>query len=323
MNGPVVVTGATGFIGTRLVRQLLADGARVRVLVRSPDRLSTDLRGRVEVVVGDVRDPRAVDQGVFGARTVLHLAALAKAWMPDPSAFTETNVYGVEHILDAVRRHRVERLVHVSTALTLSRPNQSRLATPYERSKLAGERLVEAYARNDGHAVIVHPTRVYGPGPLNDANGVTKMIDLYLRGLFRFRIADGGVRANYVHAADVARGIRLAAERGHSGAHYVLGGSENLSLAGFLRRVGELAGGRRRMVPVPRFVARGVGLAGELQGRLCGATSLTRGWVEVFLRDLPFDVEPARSDLGYAPRSLDRGLRETLTWLGAPGEEDV
>ena len=325
MNGPVVVTGATGFIGARLVRQLLADGASVRVLVRSPARLSRDVRGRVEVVVGDVRDPRAVDQGVRGARTVFHLAALAKAWMPDPSAFTETNMCGVQHILDAVRRHRVERLVHVSTALTLHRPDPSpsRIATPYERSKLAGERLVEAYARNDGHAVIVHPTRVYGPGPLNDANGVTRMIDLYLRGLFRFRIADGGARANYVHAADVARGIRLAADRGRSGAHYVLGGTENLSLASFLRRVGELAGGGRWMVPIPRFVARAVGAAGELQGRLFGATSLTRGWVDVFLRDLPFDVGQARSELGYAPRSLDRGLRETLTWLGTPGEEDV
>lgn len=323
MNGPVVVTGATGFIGTRLVDQLVADGARVRVLVRSPHGLAADVRGRVEVVTGDIRDPRAVDQAVFGAHTVLHLAALAKAWVSDPAAFTETNVRAVEHVLEAARRHGVERLVHVSTALTLSPPNDTppRLATPYERSKLAGERLVETYAREDGDAVIVHPTRVYGPGPLNDANGVTKMIDLYLRGRFRFRIADGGARANYVHAADVARGIRLAAERGRSGEHYVLGGDENLSLAAFLGRVGALAGRRRQVVPIPVFLARGVGLAGELWGRLRGETSLTRGWVDVFLRDLRVDVEPARRELGYVPRPLDRGLRETLHWLGMPGEE--
>jgi farnesol dehydrogenase len=325
VNGLVVVTGATGFIGARLVGQLVADGARVRVLVRSPDRLAPDVRGRVEVVTGDIRDRHAVDQAMFGARTVLHLAALARAWMPDPAAFSETNVRAVEHVLEAARRYGVERLVHVSTALTLgARDGRSpRLATPYERSKLAGERLVEAHARENGHAVIVHPTRVYGPGPINDANGVTKMIDLYLRGRFRFRIADGGARANYVHAADVARGIRLAAERGRSGSHYVLGGDENLSLAEFLDRVGALAGRRRRVVPIPAAVARGVGLAGEVWGRICGATSLTRGWVEVFRRDLPFDVELARREIGYIPRPLDRGLRETLDWLGVPSEEDT
>lgn len=244
---------------------------------------------------------------------------------PDPAAFTETNVRAVEHILGAARRHQLERLVHVSTVLTLSQPDEPpvRLTTPYERSKLAGERLVEVYARAEGHAVIVHPTRVYGPGPLNDANGLTKMIDLYLRGRFRFRIADGGARANYVHAADVARGIRLAAERGRSGAHYVLGGDENLSLGAFLGRVGAVAGRPRRIVPIPRLAARAVGLAGELRGRICGETSLTRGWVDVFLRDLPVDVEPTRRELGYLPRPLDRGLRETMNWLGMTGGEGM
>lgn len=327
MSRRVVVTGATGFIGRRLVRQLLAAGASVRVLVRSPDRLDPAARGRVDVVVGDIRHPGSLDAALHGADTVLHLAALAKAWSNDPSAFSETNERAVAKLLDAARHHGIRRLVHVSTALTLG-PGDRRAAggaTPYERSKLAGEQLVEAYARDHGHAVIVHPTRVYGPGPLNDANGVTKMIDLYLRGRFRLRIADGGARANYVHAEDVARGIRLAAERGRTGSHYPLGGDENLSLRGFLDRVGSLAGRSRYTLPVPPAVARGLGLAGECWGRLSGETSLTRGWVGVFLRDLPVDVRSTCRDLGYVPRPLDRGLRQTIAWLrkSAAGDENA
>lgn len=322
MSHPVVVTGATGLIGTHLVGQLLAEGARVRVLVRSPASLAEDWRGRVEVAVGDIRDPRAVERALSGARTVLHLAALARAWARDPSIFTETNVHAVRHLLEAARRHRVERLVHVSTALTLGFGRRSPgAATPYERSKLAGERLVEAYARDGGHAVIVHPSRVFGPGPLNDANAVTRIIASYLRGRFRVRIADRGVRANYVHVSDVAHGIRLAAERGRSAGHYVLGGVENLSLVAFLNRVAALAGRRRWVMPLPACVALGAGAAGELWGRISGGTSLTRDWVRVFLRDQPLDIEPTRQELGYAPRTLEQGLQETLDWLAGPSGE--
>ena len=324
MRRRIVVTGATGFIGRRLVRQLLADGACVRVLVRSAARLDRASRGRVEVVTGDIRHEGSLEAALHDADTVLHLAALARAWSKDPSAFTETNERAVAKLLDIARHHGVRRLVHVSTVLTLGRDGgrSPAGATPYERSKLAGERLVEAYAKQDGHAVIVHPTRVYGPGPLNDANGVTKMVDLYLRGRFRLRIADGGARANYVHVDDVARGIRLAADSGLSGRHYPLGGDENPSLRDFLARVGSLAGRPRYTLPVAPAVARGLGLAGEFWGRLSGETSLTRGWVDVFLRDLPVDVGPTRRDLGYVPRPLDHGLRQTIDWLADSAEGD-
>lgn len=312
-----IVTGATGLIGAPLVRQLLEGGGRVRVLVRFVACLPPDLRERVEVAVGDIRDPAAVRRAVTGAHTVLHLAGLARAWTRDPAIFTATNVDGVRNVLEAARRHDVERLVHVSTVLTLERGAGAPAATPYERSKLAGERLVAAYAQEVGDAVIVHPTRVFGPGPLNDANGVTRMIHDYLCGRFRFRIADGGARANYVHAFDVAAGIRLAAERGRSGGHYVLGGDGNLTVAELLDRVATLAGRRRRVVPIPPPLARGIGLGGELWGRIAGRTSLTRAWVEVFLRDQPADITAARRELGYAPHALDRRLRETLAWLAS------
>jgi farnesol dehydrogenase len=246
MNGTILVTGATGFIGRYLVEHLLEISETVRVFVRRPDALGASIGPRVEIARGDLQDQSALRAAVRGSDTVLHLAACARAWARDASVFTDANVQAVEWLLSAAADSSVRRLVHVSTALTcpFSGPDGTaigRSLTPYERTKLEGERRVEAYAAEGHHAVIVHPTRVYGPGPLNDANGVTRVVDLYLRGRFRVRIADGDVRANYVHASDVARGIVAAADHGRAGRHYVLGGPSNVSMREFLELVARIS----------------------------------------------------------------------------------
>jgi len=320
MSDHVFVTGATGFIGPYVLRRLLAAGERVCVLARHPEALPTDVRDGIEVVVGDVRDRDALARGIAGARTVLHLAACARAWSRDPTDFTSVNVEAVRTLLELAAQEQVARLVHVSTILTLP-PFQrapvngrSQLPTWYERTKRDGERLVEAYAARGRHAVIVHPTRVYGPGPLTDANGVTKAVDLYLRGRLRVRLADRDVLGNYVHADDVAAGIILAAHRGKSGAHYILGG-ENASLRAVLDLASRLTGTRRWVVPLPPGAALAVGRAAELWAAVSGRCFITPGWVRVFLEDRRADITPARRDLCYEPRPLEQGLGETLTWL--------
>lgn len=325
MGGVTLVTGATGFIGRYLVRKLIAEDQPTRVLVRDPARLDPTIRDRVQIVQGDVRDAISVSASVRGVETVLHLAAVACAWTRDPTEFRTVNVGAVEGLLTAMGRESVSRFVHISSIVTLpphgTSPEQDRFdpLTPYQETKLAGERLVEAYAAGGRHAVIVHPTRVYGPGPLNDANGVTKLIALYLRGRFRFRLADRGVLANYVHAADVADGILLAARRARSGSHYVLGGPENVSFLDLLDLVTELGGVRRHVLPLPRRAALAFGHIAELWGHLGGSVPITPGWVRTFLEDHRVDIAPERRDLDYAPRSLRRGVGETIEWLRREG----
>ncbi|MGE5175554.1 MAG: NAD-dependent epimerase/dehydratase family protein [Hyphomicrobiales bacterium] len=324
MNGPILVTGATGFLGAHVLR-LLAGATpppRVRALVRRPEALDPSIRARLDVVGGDLRDRRAIATATEGARTVLHLAAVARAWSPDPEEFRAVNVGAVAALLAAARHAGVERFVHVSSVIAdaphrdAPLPASLRAPTPYEATKREGERLVAADADAGLHAVIVRPTRLYGPGPRTDANGVTRLLERYLDGKPTVRLEDGDVLANYVHVEDVARGILLAAAHGRRGAVYALGG-ENVPLRDLLALSGELAGVRHRVVAIPTWAGLAVGWAAEQSARFGRAPFITRGWVRTFLEDHRVDIGPARRDLGYAPRSLRDGLRDTIAWLHA------
>jgi farnesol dehydrogenase len=317
VSGQVLVTGATGLVGGHVVARLLEQGRDVRVLVRAPDRLVPALRGRVRVVQGDLAHGPHLAPALAGVDTVLHLAACARAWCRDSDEFHAVNVRAVDRLLAAAAAAGVRRVVHVSTVLTLPmlRPAAgTRVATPYEATKLEGERLVDAWAAAGHDAVVVHPTRIYGPGPLNDANGVTRLIALYLDAPMVFRLSDRDVQANYVHAADVAHGIIAAADRGRPGAHYLLGG-ENRSLRGLLELVGTLSGVRRRVVAIPRTAALAAAHAALLWGRMGGTAPITPDWMRSWFDDQRVDPGVPAHELGYRPRSLEQGLGETIAWL--------
>lgn len=321
MRDPVLVTGATGFIGSRVARRLLDRGRAVRVLVRDTSRLDPVLAREAQVVIGDVRHKGDLERAVSGAGTVIHLAALARAWSRTPSEFHDVNVEAVRQLIVCAEHAGVERLVHVSTmrsaepAALRPVPGFARGPTPYEASKRGGDQLIADAVRRGLDAVVVRPTRVYGPGAIEtDANAATRIVAQYLAGRFRVRIDDGDVLGNWVHVDDVAEGVVLAAERAGRGTAYALGG-DNLSVREFLDLVGAIGGVRRRVFAVPPGAALLVGLAAELWGRLGGTAPFTARWVRGFLEARPVDIGPARRDLGYAPRSLVEGLTQTIDWL--------
>ncbi len=324
MKEPVLVTGATGFVGKYLVRRLVDEGRSVRALVRSPEKLEPHVRDSVEVAVCDLADDsahRRILEAVSGCGTVLHLAAVAKAWSPVPDEFTKVNVSAVRSLLEAATKNDVETLVHVSTILTLPPYRPAKLNGPssslsdYELSKMEGERLVEEYSRTGRRTVIVHPTRIYGPGPMTDANAVSQIVAMYLKGQFRFTLKDGDVISNYVHADDVAAGIVLAAERGQPGAHYVLGG-ENASFSDLLGTIDSISGRPRHVFRIPPPLALVGARLAETWGRLGGTAPLTPAWIRVFLEDRRVELKETRQQLDYTPRSLRDGLDQTIAWIG-------
>lgn len=320
----ILVTGGTGFIGEHLVARLLARGERVRVLSRRIGGSAVREEGTtgcLEIVHGDITDARAVERAVAGAHVVYHLAACARPWSPDPQEFDAVNVHGTAHVCRAARSQGVRRLVHVSTALvnTLS---GKQAATPYQRTKRDAEAIVQQFVAGGGDAVIVRPTRVYGPGRWNQANSVTKLIDLYRRGWFRFRIADGDARGNYVYVEDIVEGMILAAESGSADRRvdgamvYTLGG-EDCTLPEFLDCIALACGKRRLVAPLPKVAARGFALAAEGLGHLGIPPVITRDWVDVLTQDRPASSDGARHELGYDPRGIVEGVRETVRWLEA------
>ena len=174
--GPVLVTGASGFIGSSVVRALLDRGARVRALIE-PGRDDDNLAGLgVERVVGDIRDAATVDEAVDGISTVFHLAAIYRFWAADPDLFYDVNVGGTMNVLRAATRSKIRRLVYTSTVATLGVAENGRPASEqslvhfehlfghYKRSKYLAEHEVLRAGASGLPVVLVHPTFPVGEG---------------------------------------------------------------------------------------------------------------------------------------------------------------
>ena len=314
MRPPTAVTGGTGFIGGHLVRRLLTAGAPVRLLVRPGTGNLRAVPGRIQIVEGDIRERDAVRAAVDGAAVVYHLAGCARAWASEPDEFEAVNVTGTRHVLEAARATAAGRVVHVSTSLADG--PETALLTEYQRSKRAAESVVDEYARGGGDAVVVRPTRVYGPGPLSQSNSVTKAIALYRRGVLRVRLDDAGAQANYVFVDDVVDGMLAAAARGRAGARYTLAG-ENATFLEFLETVGRVVGRYRRTVALPDRAARSVAVVSEWLARLGLEPLITRDWLDLLHCDWPVAADPEAAELGFTPRSLEKGVRATVAWLAA------
>jgi nucleoside-diphosphate-sugar epimerase len=321
----ILVTGGTGFIGSRMIRFLCSSGITVRVLCRPSSDISVLTDFPVQIYKGDILDSSSVELAVEGCDYVFHLAGYAKNWAKDPQTFFRVNVTGTKNVLDASRKARVKKAVLTSTCLTLSTsngelkkesdPRAEDFFCEYERTKFLAEQLISAYVQSGLPVVVVNPTRVFGPGLLTEGNSATKMIQLYLEGKWRFILGDGSALGNYVFVDDVVRGHWLALQRGCPGEKYTLGG-ENLTYNEFFRVLGEISQHHYRMIHVPYSIAAAFSELGMLFARLFGLYPLiTRDWVRLFASDWAVSSERARSELGYEITPFYEALRKTVVWL--------
>lgn len=326
------LTGSNGFIGTRLVEELSAGGHSVRCLVRSPEKFMdlSRLPG-VTPVFGDLDAVKVLEEASAGCDTVFHLAAYAKPWSKDRSLPYRINVTGTENVLRAAGNAGVKRFVFTSSAAVIGPspgvdpidedfPRVVPFFNEYEETKAAAEELVRSYNRDGMECVIVNPPRVYGPGPVNESNSVTRMISLYARGRWRIIPGDGTCIGNYVFVEDVVRGHILAALKGKPGNRYILGG-ENLTFDGFFETLARLTGRHLRMVRFP--VSTMIAIAGimEWQASITGiAPLITAPWVKKYLNHWSLTSRKAMDDLGYNPVSFEEGAGITLRWLKQTGK---
>jgi nucleoside-diphosphate-sugar epimerase len=321
------VTGATGFIGRHLVERLRVRGDEVVALVRSPHRAAGVRDMGAKLAEGDVSDPLTVRRAMDGCDSVFHVAGVYRvgirpAERPD---MYEANVRGTEVVLDAATEARIPRIVHVSTCNvfgntgglvvdeTYERPVADGFLSYYDETKYLAHRAAVDRIQRGVPIVIAQPGGVYGPG---DHSEIGWMLEQLRRGRLRLRMFPE-LGMTFVFVADAAEGIALAHERGGLGESYVLGG-EIATMADLIDRAASVLGRRppRRTLPAPliRMAAPLGPLAARLMGtppNLVEAMRAARG-VTYWATDAK-----ARRELGYAPRSLDEGLRQTLAGVAA------
>lgn len=329
---PTLVTGGTGFIGTRLVRTLRKGGEAVHLLCRKTSDL-TGVGEGVQLFYGDVTDRTSLSAPMSGCGQVYHLAGYARNWAPDAGIYHKVNVGGFVNVAEAALECGVRRVVFTSTCLTLGPSNghvtdeQTPRPTPvfftdYEKTKHLAEQEAERFVERGLSVVIVNPTRVYGPGKLTEGNSVARMIAMFLRGRFPFTPGKGTEVGNYAYVDDVVNGHVAAMAKGRTGERYILGG-ENISFDGFFRLLADLSGRKPPRFHLSPRLARGVARCEELRVRAFGGYPLiTPGWVETFRRDWAFSSRKAASEFGYSPRGLREGLGITCEWLTGDRADD-
>jgi dihydroflavonol-4-reductase len=325
-SSTVLVTGASGFLGSAIAGALRARGHGVRVLAR-PSSPRTNLNAADVVCEGDLRDRASLAAALKGARYLFHAAADYRLWARNPEEIRRSNVEGTRLIMEEALNAGVERIVYTSSVATLkladgaASTEDNPLAEgegigAYKRSKVAAERLVEAMIQRDGlPAVIVNPSTPIGPRDVRPTPTGRIIVEAASGRMPAF--VDTGL--NLAHVDDVAAGHIAALERGRIGERYILGG-DNVLLADMLAGIARLVGRRPPTVKLPRTMLYPIAYGAELLATLRGVEPfITMDGLRMARHHMFFDDSKARRELGYVSRPYREGLADAITWFRAHG----
>jgi nucleoside-diphosphate-sugar epimerase len=321
----VLVTGATGFIGGAVARRLLAEGASVRALARSPDRALGLARAGVDVVVGDVTDAAALRRAVAGCEWVFHFAGVVNDARP-LAYYQQLNVAATGALAEAALDSGCTRFVHASSIRvygldagpgTSERSPYRTSSDPYSDTKRLGEALVRRLAAERGlPAVIVQPSMAYGP---EDQTWTLGPLQRIRKG--QMVLPDGGrARMHMIFIDDLVDGILAAARRGRASEAYILAGPEVVTWREYCGCLARIAG--RKMPPsVPGAALLLVAALSEGLARLTRRRPFaTRAEVRSVMVTATYDGRKAREELGFVPRvGLAEGMKRTEAWLQSSG----
>jgi dihydroflavonol-4-reductase len=323
----MLVTGASGFVGSAVVRALLARGERVRVLMRpSSDR--RNVAGLdVEITEGDLMVPESLAPAVAGCSGVFHVAADYRLWTADSDAMFRANVDGSVAIVRAAHAAGVGRIVYTSSVAVLGNVpgGQADEETPvgygdmigvYKRSKFRAEEAVRALIAETGApVVIVNPSTPIGPRDVKPTPTGRMIVEAASGKMPAF--VDTGL--NVVHVDDVAEGHLLAFEKGEVGRRYVLGG-DDMSLKDILAEIARLTGRRPPTLQLPHNLIMPIAAATELWARVSGREPFaTVDGVRMAKKRMYFSSARAKRELGYAPRPATEALADAVRWFKENG----
>lgn len=320
-----LVTGATGFVGSAVVRRLLDAGHDVRALVR-PTSDKRNLSGlSIDILVGDLRQPESLAVALRGCDALFHVAADYRLWVRDDRTMLATNVEGTRQLMNAAGEAGVRRIVYTSSVAVLGhtadgRPadeyNEARLKDmigPYKRSKFLAEHIVRDLANCGLPVVIVNPTAPVGPRDIKPTP-TGRMIAAAAAGRLPAYIETG---LNIVDVDDVAHGHLLAFERGKVGGRYILGG-DNMPLSEILTVIAHLSRRRPPRLRIPYGCALAVAYGAEQWARLSGDEPLANvNSVRMARAPMFFDSAKASNELGFRARPASEALARAVAWFRA------
>jgi dihydroflavonol-4-reductase len=326
----VVITGASGFIGSAVARAVQAAGANVVALVEpgADPRNLKDLDA--ERVIADIRDPDAVQAACARARFVFHLAAIYRFWAREPKIFYDVNVGGTRNVLNAVRKAGCERLVFTSTVGVIglwntgegvaadetSYADVAHLSGLYKQSKYVAEHEVLRACAEGLDVVLALPTFPLGPGDITPTPTGKVIVD-FLNGKMPGFV---DTAMNVVHVDDLARGHIAALDRGGKGRSYILGG-ENMPMRAILQTLADYTGLPMPRIQVPRSLTLTAGtVSTTIQGRLLHREPrVPLEAARMSATKMIFSDERARTEIGHASRPAEEAIRESATWFAGNG----
>jgi len=323
----VLVTGATGFVGSHVVLKLLERGERVRVLVRPQSSLK-NLEGlSVESVRGDLTDPESVRAAMAGCRRVFHVAADYRLWTRDPSELYRSNVQGTRNVLEAARQAGVERMVYTSTvgALAVScNGHPADEGTPvrltdmighYKRSKFLAEAEAIAAAKQGLPVVIVNPSTPVGSRDIKPTPTGQMIVD-FLSGRMPAYVDTG---LNLIDVEDVAEGHLLAMEKGIPGERYILG-HRNLTLREILEALSRISGRPAPRVRLPASAVMGVAAVSTGWSFVTGRPPrVALEAARMSRKKMFFDASKAVRTLGLPQQPVEAALEKAVRWFRRNG----
>lgn len=328
MSVRVLVTGASGFVGSALARAALARGYRVRALVRasSPRGNLRDLD--IELAEGDMRDVASVERALDQVDVLFHVAADYRLWARDSHEITRANADGTRCVMQAALRRRVERVVYTSSVATLrvsgatgpldetAPADEASTIGVYKRSKVAAERIVEQMVAQQGlPAVIVNPSTPIGPRDIKPTPTGRIIVEAATGKIPAF--VDTGL--NLVHVDDVAQGHLLAMDHGRIGERYILGGDDVL-LREMLAAIARMVGRKPPSIELPRWPLYPIALAAQGLAQWTGREPfVTVDALRMSRYHMFFSSAKARRELGYRARPHSDGLRDALDWFRTNG----
>lgn len=322
-----LVTGGSGYIGSAVVRELLDDGASLKVLVRE----SGDLRNLegldVDLVYGDITDFHSIKDALRGCDRVFHLAAIYAIWLPNPKMMYWVNVQGTKNVLEACLQKKIKKVVYTSSVAALGAHGKDRPADEsaafnlwhtkdnYYLSKFQAEQVALDYNRRGLPVVIVNPTNPCGPhdiAPTPNGQLIINIIKGKLPGY-----VDGGINVSDI--GDTAKGHVLAMEHGKPGEKYVLGNT-NVSVKEYFDLIAQIGGGKSPSIKIPKSVAI---LSGYLYQGLAEITRkppvTTAAWVRVGSEYSFWDSSKAVNELGMPQTPIRTSIKNAIDWFKENG----